>query len=283
MKLSTFLLLMRGKAWFPSVASLRSCDPLEGILLDDLAPEIVSELMKLHDSDSLDRWLLERLPDHMHEFLDLNKGDARLLSNLLAEQYTRNLARRRLGWCWFASDLESSAMWSIYGGQGVAVKTNVESLKDALPMTKKFSVDLIEYVDRRPCPRRNLRAVVSERPDLLLRPHLLKAVEYQHEKEVRVTGFCPDDVNGLMITGIDSQRLVRDVVLSPLFPAAEAEAIRECIADRCGVEIGERTRQSSLNGREYGDDFSRRFEEDFFGQSDEHLRLEELPSVFQQL
>lgn len=283
MKLSTFLLLMRGKAWFPSVASLRSGDPLEGVLLDDMAPELVGKLMKSPDTDALDQWLLNSLPDHMRSFLDLNKNDPALLSNLLAEQYAQNLAIRRLAWCWFASDLESSAMWSIYGGQGVAVRTNVQCLKDALPNAKQFSIDWMGYVDRRPCSNRNLRAVTSERPDLWLRPHLLKAIEYEHEKEVRVTGFCPDDVNGLMVTGIDSEHLVRDVVISPLFPAAEADAIRDLIAEHWGAAIGDRTQQSTLNGRQYGDEFSRRFEEDFYGQSDEHLRLEELPSLFRQL
>ncbi len=283
MKLSTFFLLMRGKAWFPSVASLRSGDPLEGMLADSLAPELVSELMKSPDTDILDQWLLDSLPDSMRSFHNLKKGNPSLLSNLLAKQYTHNLARRRLAWCWFASALESSAMWSIYGGLGVAVKTNVQSLMDALPKTKQFNIDMIGYVDRRPSSHRNLRAVVSDRPDLWLRPHLLKAVEYEHEKEVRVTGFCSDDVDGLMIAGIDSHKLVKDVVISPLFSASEAEAIRDLIANQCGTEIGERTRQSSLHGRELGDEFSRRYEEEFYGQSDEQLRLEELPSVFRQL
>ena len=203
MKLSTFFLLMRGKAWFPSVASLRSGDPLEGMLADSLAPELVSELMKSPDTDILDQWLLDSLPDSMRSFHNLNKGNPSLLSNLLAKQYTHNLARRRLAWCWFASALECSAMWSIYGG--------------------------------------------------------------------------------LTIAGIDSHKLVKDVVISPLFSASEAEAIRDLIANQCGTEIGERTRQSSLHGRELGDEFSRRYEEEFYGQSDEQLRLEELPSVFRQL
>jgi len=251
--------------------------------MDDSSIEVMTELSKSKDSDELDRWLFDSLPDHMRRFLELNNKTPGLLTSLLAEQYTRNLTRRRLGWCWFASELESSAMWSIYGGQGVAVRTNVQSLKDALPKTKQFSIDRVRYIDRRPCSHRSLGAIAGRSPDLWLRPHLLKAAEYEHENEVRVTGFCPDDVSGLMITGIDSQLLVRDVVISPLFPAAEAEAIREYIVDKCGAEIGQRTCQSSLHGREAGEEFSRSLAETIYGESDSNLRLEELPLVFRRL
>jgi hypothetical protein len=282
MKLSTFLLLMQGKAWFPSVACLRSSDPLEGVLLDDLAPELISELMKFSDATDLDRWLINNLHGHMREFFEMNRNDPRLATNLLAEQYTKNLVRRRLAWCWFASDLESSAMWSIYGGQGVAVRTDVQSLQEALPSSKEFRIDSLEYVDRRPCSEKSLRATICDRPDLLFRPHLLKAIEYEHEKEVRVTAFCPEDVMGLVITGIDFQKLVKQVVISPLFPAAEFAAIREMV-DTCQEGIGKLTAQSSLNGREDGGDFARSFEEQLFGESDEHLRLKELPLVLRSL
>jgi acyl-coenzyme A synthetase/AMP-(fatty) acid ligase len=45
-----------------------------------------------------------------------------------------------------------------------------------------------------------------------------------------VTGFCPEDVKGLMITDIDSQKLVKQMVISPLFPGEEAEAIKAVVA-----------------------------------------------------
>lgn len=282
MKLSTFLLLLQGKAWVPSVAALRSSEPLEGMLAKDLSPELLGELAKTCDEEELYDWLLNTMHSDMREFLDRNKSDPQLRTNLLAQQFTESIACRRLAWCWFSSDLESAAMWSIYGGQGVAVRTDVESLLNALPSGKNFRIDPMGYVDRRQSAPNRLRAILSRRPDLMLRPHLLKAIEYEHEKEVRVTGFCPEDVNGLMITGIDSQKLIKQVNISPLFPAEEAEAIKEAV-DTYKNGFGDRIKQSSLTGAAAGSGIAGRIAEEFFGQTDETLGLPDLPDALQEL
>jgi DNA repair photolyase len=51
MKLSTFLLLLEGKAWFPSVASLRESDPLEAALGDEFHEKLLCDgiVMNLGD------------------------------------------------------------------------------------------------------------------------------------------------------------------------------------------------------------------------------------------
>ena len=282
MKLSTFLLLMQGKAWLPSVAALRSGEPLEGMLAKGLGPELLGELKKSGDSEELYEWLLNTMPNHMRKFMDTNTDDPQLRTTLIAQQFTESITRRRLAWCWFSSDLESAAMWSIYGGQGVAVKTDSESLEDALPSGKQFRIDPMGYVDRRQSAPNRLRAILSRRSDLMLRPHLLKAIEYEHEKEVRVTAFCPEDVNGLMITGIDSQKLIKQVNISPLFPADEAEAIKEAV-NTFKSGFGDRITQSSLTGAAAGSRVAGRIAEALLGQTDENLRLTDLPDALQDL
>lgn len=282
MKLSTFLLLLQGKAWLPSVATLRSSDPLEGLLAKNLAPELLGALDKSNEPEGLYEWLLNSMNQETRKFLERNRSNAQLRTNLLAQQFTESIAVRRLAWCWFSSDLESAAMWSIYGGQGVAIRTNVESLLNALPSGKDFRIDPMGYVDRRQSAPKRLREILSRRPELMLRPHLLKAIEYEHEKEVRVTGFCPEDVNGLLITGIDSQNLIKQVNISPLFPADEAEAIKEAV-DTYKKGFGDRINQSSLTGAAAGSGVAGRIAEEVFGQTDENLGLSDLPDALQDL
>src|SRR5947208_10696504 len=60
MKLSSLFLLLEGTSFFPSIATLRAADPLEGNLHPD-APWLNSALSQLHgqpEADKLDEWLL---------------------------------------------------------------------------------------------------------------------------------------------------------------------------------------------------------------------------------
>lgn len=136
---STFTLLLEGTAFFPSVATLRSGDPLEGAL----APEPVWLITKLHEVcgqnvDSLDEWLESNANPGEKSLLELNRDDGFLRTNLLAEVFVRELAKRRAVWCWFQSENESAAMWSIYANAGVAVKTYAGELIGSLPTASDF-------------------------------------------------------------------------------------------------------------------------------------------------
>ena len=116
-------------------------------------------------------------------------------------------------------------MWSVYGDKGVAVKTSLSRLKDALPPMPNIQIQGINYVDRMSCADRCFRSLISEHPSLLLRPDFLKTIEYEHEKELRVAVACQKGEKGLMIHGIKAESLVQEVVISPLLPMAEIKAI----------------------------------------------------------
>lgn len=244
MKLSTLLLLLDGKAYFPSISSLCKSDPFEGRLFCE--PEwLMSVLGKTQDAgEKLKQWLHEHANSWENEQLDSNDTNQSLRTQLLSEIYIRELRERRTAWCWFQSDLESAGMWSVYGDKGIAVRTNLDALKSALPSNRSFQLAKMRYVDRRPSSPDAFDAEGKDRP-LILRPHLLKAIEYQHEKEIRVITECPAKCGGVLVEGIDWHTLIEDIIISPLVPAQEAAAV-QAILEKFPWEKSVRVEHSNL-------------------------------------
>lgn len=225
MKLSALLLLLEGKAYFPSISSLCKDDPFEGRLFCE--PEwLMTVLGGSRDIEGkLDKWLRKHANSWESKLLESHETSPTLRSQLLSEIYTRELRDRRTAWCWFQSDLESAGMWSVYGDKGIAVRTNLDALKASLPSNRSFQLAKMRYVDRRPSAPEAFDAEGKDR-SLILRPHLLKAIEYQHENEIRVITECPAKCGGVIVEGIDWNILIEDIVISPLLPAQEASAVK---------------------------------------------------------
>jgi hypothetical protein len=230
MKISTLLLLLKGKAFFPAVANLCKDDPFEGTLFCE--PEwLWSTLSELKGQDSaakLDMWLREKAKGWEREMIDSKETRPGSRSRLLAEIYIRELRDRRAAWCWFQNDLESAGMWSVYGHKGVAVRTSLNELTSALPSNRSFQIARMRYVDRRLCSENAFDAEGKDRA-LITRPHLLKAIEYKHENEIRIVAECPAQCGGIIVDDIKWQSLINEVIISPLLPAQEAEAVKAAL------------------------------------------------------
>lgn len=225
MKLSTLLLLLEGKAFFPSIASLCKDDPFEGGLFCEPA-WLMTALRELQDSEGrLDKWLRERANCWEGASIDSIETSPSLRSQLLSEIYIREVRDRRAAWCWFQDDLESAGMWSVYGNKGVAVRTSLISLKSSLPQNRSFQVAQMRYVDRRSSSENAFDAEGKDR-HFIRRPHLLKAIEYKHENEIRVIAECPAKCGGVLVDQIGWHSLIEEIVVSPLLPAQEAAAIK---------------------------------------------------------
>lgn len=252
MKLSSLFLLMEGKAWFPSVKSLQACDPFEGKLADDFHREFWEELEAAgHGGDDTKKWLFNSLSSEMKNFLNLNHGYLGLSSQELGKAYFEEISKKRTAWCWHQSDIESAAMWSIYGNQGVAVITNRDSLNRAMQgafsSTQDFHIQQMEYVDRRVCNPRYIGSVLRAKKELINRSHFLKAREYEHEKELRVTTLCAKGYSGRLVCNIDPNILIHEIIISPLTPPSEAAAIEKAVLKEIEhIDI----RQSNLTGED---------------------------------
>lgn len=136
MKLSTLLLLLEGKAWFPSVASLRAGDPLEAALSDDFHEKLWRQLEFQEGSDKAIEWLSKDSQwEDGHPIANASSMYAEVYGKFAADE----IASLRAAWCWFKSELESAAMWPIYGHQGIAVMTDRDRLRKSLPSGKDFA------------------------------------------------------------------------------------------------------------------------------------------------
>jgi hypothetical protein len=244
MKVSTLLLLMEGKAFFPSVKSLQQKEPLEAFLHCD-EPWLITKLNKVggNKTGQLDEWLLKQ-----GEEWEKLQSDPMYNSHLLARLYIRELIKRRAAWCWHRSDLESAAMWSIYANAGVAIGTSVECLQHALPASREFQIAEILYCDRRTSSETRFNPELHS--DYLHRPHLIKAVEFAHEREVRIVTYCQKETPGVIVDCIDSPKMIQQIVISPLLPYEEAKAIeaslRKTLSDYPHVHIQRSTLLGSL-------------------------------------
>jgi hypothetical protein len=116
-------------------------------------------------------------------------------------------------------------MWSIYGQGGVAVGTTVGRLKQSLPTSSNFQMSRIRYADRRSASPYHFNPESESDAPYIHRPHFIKGREYVHEQEVRVATLCHGHEKGRMIRGILADELIQEIVLSPLWPHAEAKAV----------------------------------------------------------
>ena len=228
MKLSTFILLLEGKVFFPSVSTLQKKDKSEGdFLFDEPETWLMGKLDSLPEdgSGSLFGWLTKQATK-LEEML---KGDSYWGSKFLTDIYIRELAKRRAVWCWFGEQHESHAMWEVYGNAGVAVQTSLAALEKALPADVNFQIAKIAYFSRNPSARSAFNPEHEQNAALLLRPHLAKGEEYEHEKEIRITTACLPDEPGrsIALSGVGS--MIKEIVVSPLVPFQEAKAIESMV------------------------------------------------------
>ncbi len=283
MKLSTFLLLLDGKAWLPSIATLQSMDALEGRLGVDFHENLWAELGRQGKGlrEQTEKWLHESLDPSMQRMLGLNPGHRDLGSRVLGNAYAEILARRRVAWCWFKSDLESAGMWSIYGNRGIAVCTSPEQLDQSFPAGKERTIESMIYVDRRPCPDNSLQRLIHERPEAILRPYFLKAAEYEHENEVRLVAHCPEGAAGILVKDIKAENLINEIVISPLLPLDESEALKGFLTDRF-PHFKDKIEQSDLNGKN-NPGIADITNELRYGTTDDLMNLPALPTALKNL
>lgn len=286
MKLSTLLLLLEGTAFFPSVATLRSGDPLEGALDSDFHPWLMRKLRDLggeEASNELDSWLLKHTTESQRKFQELNKQDGWFNTQFFSDLYIQELSKRRAVWCWFYSSIESAGMWSVYGHGGIAVGTTLGALKAALPANRKFQMARILYHDRRPHSIERLNPESRDGDARTHRPHVVKGREYEHEREVRIATPCSSWEKGALVRDINWSPLVRTIIISPLLPYEEAKAVELFLKKHNWTNQPE-IRRSTILGNIAGEEESRAsISERFRPLFDDYQEEPDLPSLMKEL
>lgn len=147
--------------------------------------------------------------------------------------------------CWYASNIESDAMWRIYGGGlfGVAIQSTTHRLRKALPQLVEtahgrapIKIGYVQYVSSA-----DISTVVEHNS---FTRFLRKHAAYEHEHELRVLFRVPyaDELHGFVESAaghgvpIEVASLVETVVISPLAPPWFAD-VGERICGAAGYQL----------------------------------------------
>ena len=152
--------------------------------------------------------------------------------NLIAE-FLKDIRRFMLVNCWHENENESDAMWKLYANikDGVAVKTDFQSLSSSLTGAQPVYIGRIKYVDYN-------TTFIPEND--ALQPIMFKRNSFEHEHEVRavILEFPTSGPEGFLIGAqpevyevgtyheVDTSKLIREVVVPPYAEDWFAELVR---------------------------------------------------------
>lgn len=162
---------------------------------------------------------------HFREILDTQAGVG---YRQLADTYKASRRHTYIS-CWHENLHESAAMWRLYlkSDEGIAIQTTFERLRESFWKAEKaIQIGKVHYYDP-------ISDVLPE--GNVLRQYLRKRKSFSHECEVRaiyqeypILGFDGGDPAaeyGLNI-GVDTEKLVENVYLSPTSPAWLVEVVQ---------------------------------------------------------
>jgi hypothetical protein len=238
MKLSTFLLLLDGRLFVPTIQLLQDGDRLESRV-----PE------KLLGPTTYGRKMQPIVGAHEQLLLRTGRGPKVLRPegsehsgttiSFLAERWLHELALRRCVWCWNQSTDLLHALWKLYGERGVAVMSTVGRIRKALEKAgaREGIVAPVRYAPLRTPQRLEETStfLAMEQPQHLRRPYLFKDAGYRIEEEVRfvlsTNPIATSKVRGILID-VDAKALIKDFEISPELPPAEEACTKRFALER---------------------------------------------------
>jgi hypothetical protein len=236
--LRTLFFYLNGLVFIPSVAKLRAGDPFEGEFYEDIAwfNQAFSDHFGI-EANAIDEWTIQNLcSDSERMVIEINRNNpngANAAPTILRRHYFDFVRRTRFAWCWFHSSRESAAMWSVYGNQGVAIKTTIGKLRALFENTgRDFIYGRMTYVDYKSGVSTEFDPTRRSDYRLLLRPFFLKRKEYESEAEVRfvTAGNGHDERGGILLKGLKPQDWISAIRLWPGLTPDEEDSIRNTVS-----------------------------------------------------
>ncbi|WP_404420325.1 hypothetical protein [Thalassospira australica] len=232
------------RCFFSSVANLQKEDPLEGRF-----PEVLEFLLNggaTRLTGVVDGWA-RALADNLPKVVPLIDETWEYASPFGAVEIspkftTRELLGVQANWidiiCWHTADVESMAMWKIYGGNepSVCLVSTIDQFCRSirLPETSAMVIGKVEYED--------LRDGFGNIHDTFT-PYFLKSRHYAYEHELRAIVFNSDDewqkdrsALGCHIP-VDLSNLISQVILSPNSPDWFLDLVTKLVSAKVEVDI----------------------------------------------
>ena len=218
MRLGTLLMLLRGKLFVPTISELRHGDPHE-------ARSVCAKTQAYFDDlRAADReWLRSRATPIEQSILGNCNVTSSEKARKFREIWDRELADRRMIWCWHQAGIESMALWHIYAREGVAIQSTPARIKAAFnsAFVDTALIARVSYVDQQQ-PESSAHH--------FMRPYLIKRSCYQYEREVRV--IFPrnsEDPDARRLLRINPKKLISTVWISPNIPRSEMAELRRSL------------------------------------------------------
>ena len=253
MSFPRFLSLMKGELYFPNLStSARVNDPLEGTHLVD-PKDLMYALNRQSGKDQPDPTIIATIegaaPGWLRQQMD-EKTSPQYRTNYIGNCYYWYTADRRAISCWCASELESAAMWRGFGESGVAVTIRLKNLQRCLDPKKDFTISAVHYIDRSGAKINS--ANLEKYWQLTLRPYLVKGLEFEHEKEIRVVTRCLPDSGGVLASVDSIAGYLESVVVSPYVDHSSAftlaRHIDNLLENSPNQKCARKTQFSTING-----------------------------------
>jgi hypothetical protein len=232
--LRTLFFYLNGLVFIPSVAKLRSGDPFEGEFYEDIA--WFNSAFHDHygnEANAIEEWMRSKLcSDHERHHIEINHSYPNAAAEVFRRHYFDFIRRTRFAWCWFQSYRESAAMWSVYGNQGVAIKSTIGKITSVLEQTgREFIYGRMTYVDYRSGVSTEFNPEQKSDYRLLLRPFFLKRREYESESEVRfvTSGADREERGGILLKEMPPRNWISEIRLWPGLTHDEEESIRNAV------------------------------------------------------
>jgi hypothetical protein len=235
MKASTFLLLLGGKVFIPTLSTLQSCDRLEA-LVPNTVWCLYLHLPSVHPWGTLWKFI-EDSEEWLKLRADRNKPD--VVQEDLSKIWLRELSIRRCIWCWnrYRDKEESHALWNSYGHRGVAVVSTLDQIDAALEAARPFKglVGSIKYVlprshfEDQETPKDLVTSYSMWVVENLRRPYFYKDSGYRFEGEVRLVIAANARVvteKGGALVDVDPKKLIKKIVVSPQLPEDERRMLK---------------------------------------------------------
>ena len=148
----------------------------------------------------------------------------------LAERRARELFLN----CWHANDVESEAMWVLYGGRGatIAIRSTISRIESAMRKHDDLRLGAVKYI------RFDHDAVDTND---YYAPVFHKRISFEHEKEVRLVVHRTGDPNAeSALINVNLRTLVESVRLAPGTPENMVESVRIILDkfDLTGIPVG---------------------------------------------
>lgn len=248
-RLPQLLLFLKGELVLPSVESLQRHDPKEGdrpwdevvqMLAFDSEPELYSRLV---------RFARGEMSEHQRRSFDSASGD-QCKSNQrdVFKVWWETIVKTRFALCFFEAHCESIPMWRHFAPEGVAVRTSLRRLDEALEASGR------EWLASRMIYRDLSREITADRAcndpgiiEALRRPFLLKQREYQAENEVRLVAVDPAASAYIRVGEVRPETWIEEIRISPDLWMDDADLLSQHISTVSPALEG-RVRRSTVRG-----------------------------------